>query len=88
MLKVDQDIRNRLRKIVKDHAGLNLPLEIIGDSTDLYGAGMSSQSSVTLMLAVEGQFGVEFPDAMLNRDVFSNIETIARAIETIHQAEP
>ena len=83
----DQDIRDRLRKIVKDHAGLNLPLERIEDSTDLYRAGMSSQSSVVLMIAVEAQFGVEFPDAMLSRDVFSNIETIASAIETIQRAE-
>ena len=82
-----EDIRDQLRKIVKDHAGLNLPLDKIEDSTDLYRAGMSSQSSVVLMIAVEAQFGIEFPDAMLSRDVFSNIESIASAIEAIQRAD-
>lgn len=82
-----QHIKDRLRSIVKDHAGLSLPVEKIEDSTDLYRAGMSSQGSVVLMIAVEAQFGVEFPDAMLSRDVFANIETIANAIERVQQAE-
>jgi acyl carrier protein len=84
----NRQIKDRLRKIVKDHAGLNLPLEDIEDSTDLYRAGMSSQGSVVLMIALEGQFDLEFPDAMLSRDVFTNIDTIANAIETVQRAEP
>lgn len=83
----DRDIKDRLRSLVKDHAGVSLPLEKIEDSTDLYRAGMSSQGSVVLMIAVEAQFGLEFPDAMLSRDVFTNIETIASAIETVRQVE-
>jgi acyl carrier protein len=84
----NRQIKDQLRKIVKDHAGLNLPLEDIEDSTDLYRAGMSSQGSVVLMIALEGQFDLEFPDAMLSRDVFTNIDTIANAIETVLREEP
>jgi acyl carrier protein len=76
-------MKDQLRKIVRDHAGLNLPLENIEDSTDLYRAGMSSQASVVLMIALEGEFGIEFPDAMLSRGVFANIDTIASAVETV-----
>jgi acyl carrier protein len=83
----DQEIKDQLRHIVKDHAGLNLPLENIKDSTDLYRAGMSSQGSVVLMIALEGQFGIEFPDAMLSRDVFTNIDTIANAIGMVMRAD-
>jgi acyl carrier protein len=82
-----RDIKSQLRRIIKDHAGLKLPLEKIEDSTDLYRAGMSSQSSVTLMIAVEAEFELEFPDAMLSRDVFTNLETIASAIEAVRRAE-
>jgi acyl carrier protein len=78
-----REIKDRIRNIVRNHAGLNLPLKDIEDSTDLYYAGMSSQASVVLMIAVESQFGLEFPDAMLNRDVFANIETIADAVECV-----
>lgn len=80
-------IRDQLRTIVRDHARLNLPFEDIEDSTDLYRAGMSSQGSVVLMIAVEGEFGVEFPDSMLSRDVFSNINAIATAVEAVMRAE-
>ena len=80
-----REIRDRLRSIVKNHAGLRLPLEEIEDSTDLYHAGMSSQASVVLMIAVEGEFGLEFPDEMLNRDVFVNIASIASAIEFVRE---
>jgi acyl carrier protein len=83
----NRQMKDRLRRIVKDHAGLRLPLEKIEDSTDLYRVGMSSQASVVLMIALEGQFGIEFPDAMLSRDVFTNIDTIAKAIETVKRAE-
>ena len=83
----NQQIREQLRLLVRNHARLNLPLEDIGDSTDLYRAGMSSQGSVVLMIPVEGEFGLEFPDSMLSRDVFSTIDSIAAAIEVVMQAE-
>lgn len=79
-------IRDQLRAIVKHHAKINLPLDEISDTTDLYRAGMSSQGSVVLMIAVEGEFGVEFPDSMLSRNIFSSIESIAGAVETIMRA--
>ena len=83
----NRQIKDQLRSIVRNHARLNLPLDEIEDSTDLYRAGMSSQGSVVLMIAVEGEFGVEFPDSMLSRDVFSNIDAIAAAIEVVMRAE-
>jgi acyl carrier protein len=39
------------------------------------------------MIAVEGEFGIEFPDSMLSRDVFSSIENIASAVEAVTQAQ-
>ena len=83
-----RQIKDQLKGIVKTHARINLPLEEIGDTTDLYRAGMSSQASVTLMIAVESEFGIEFPDSMLSRDIFSSIETIGDAVETVMRARP
>jgi len=83
----NRQIRDQLREIVKNHARIHLPLEEICDTTDLYRAGMSSQASVVLMIAVEGEFGIEFPDSLLSRDVFSSIENIAGAVETVMQAQ-
>jgi acyl carrier protein len=82
-----QEVRERVRNIVKNHAGVRLALDKIDDSTDLYRAGMTSQGSVVLMIALEGEFEIEFPDSMLSRDVFTSLETIASAIETVRRAE-
>jgi acyl carrier protein len=75
--------RDRIRRIVKEHAGLQLALDQLNDSTDLYRAGMTSHASVLLMIALENEFGIEFPDHMLSRNVFENIDTIAGAIESV-----
>lgn len=83
----DQEIKDRLKKIVRECAGLKLPTEEIEDLTDLYRAGMSSQASVMLMVAVEAEFSIEFPDAMLSREVFRDIETMASAIQRVQRAE-
>lgn len=83
----DGHVKYRIRNLVKGHAGLKLPLEEIEDSTDLYRAGMTSQASVVLMIALEGELGIEFPDSMLSRDVFANINAIAHAVKKVQQLQ-
>lgn len=78
-------VKGTIRSIVKAHAGLKPDLETIGDSTDLYRAGMTSYGSVVLMIALENEFALEFPDAMLGRSVFESVDTIANAIESLRQ---
>ena len=79
--------KDRIRQIVKEHAGLGLDFEKVEFSTDLYRAGMTSYASVVLMIALENEFGVEFPDAMLSRSVFESIDSIAKAIESLQEAQ-
>ena len=38
-----------------------------------------------LMLGLENEFGVEFPDTMLTRDVFSSVNAIESAIRRLQQ---
>jgi acyl carrier protein len=44
---------------------------------------MSSQASVSLMIALEDEFDVEFPDRMLKRSVFQSIAAIRTALGEI-----
>jgi acyl carrier protein len=74
-------LKEKIRKIVRDHAGLAMEIESLDSSSDLYSAGMTSHSSVNLMLALENEFGFEFPPDLLNRSVFESIDSIALAIE-------
>jgi len=52
----------------------------LADNADLYQAGMTSQASVNLMLALEDAFDIEFPDRMLKRSVFESIASIREAL--------
>ena len=45
---------------------------------------MTSHASVNVMLALEGEFDIEFPDHMLKRSVFESIEAIRGAIARAH----
>lgn len=72
-----------IRNILKKHGRLNAPAETLADDADLYRAGMTSHASVNVMLALEGEFDVEFPDEMLRREVFSSIGAIRRALEQL-----
>jgi acyl carrier protein len=84
---VARNLKDRIRNIVKDNVRIGVPFSALDDSTPLYQAGMTSYASVQLMLALENEFSLEFPDVMLSRDVFESIDSIANAIEIILRAE-
>lgn len=73
----------QIRDIILKHARLSVPPEEITATSDLYAAGLSSLTTVHLMLALEDQFGVEFPERMLKRQTFESVQSIAEAIEEL-----
>ena len=70
----------QIRQILQEHAKLATPIDQIGDDTDLYRAGLTSHASVTLMLALEEGFNIEFPERMLRRGTFETIANIQKAV--------
>ena len=77
------DRTNSIRRILKEHARLSADPATLAADADLYQAGMTSHASVNVMLALEGEFDVEFPDHMLKRGVFESITAIGAAIEQL-----
>ena len=73
----------KIRKSLKDHARLNQDAGTLAENADLYLAGMTSHASVNVMLALEGEFELEFPDHMLKRSVFESISAIRTALEEL-----
>jgi acyl carrier protein len=61
-------------------------VETLPETADLYQAGMTSHASVNVMLALEGEFEIEFPDHMLKRSVFESIAAMREAISSLTQA--
>jgi len=73
----------KIRSILKEHGRLTKDAAALADTDDLYQAGMTSHASVNVMLALEGEFDVEFPDHMLKRSVFESIAAITSAIDEL-----
>lgn len=76
-------MNEKIRRAIAEHARLPVDVAEIADDTDLYQAGMTSQASVNVMLALEDAFDIEFPDAMLKRGVFESVASIGVAIEQL-----
>jgi acyl carrier protein len=76
-------IIRRVRRIVAQYGELPVNIETISDNTELYAVGLKSFAVVQLMLALEDEFGVEFPEHRLNRRSFADIRTIAEAIKEL-----
>ena len=76
-------LNDRIRKVIKAEARLGVDVESLGDDGDLYQAGMTSHASVNLMLALENEFDIEFPDRMLKRSVFESVASIAAALDEL-----
>jgi len=78
----------KIREIIATHARLNSDPATLSENADLYDAGMTSHSSVKVMLAIEDAFDVEFPDRMLTRGVFGSIGSIKSALIELEAQTP
>ncbi len=78
-------VANRIRAVLVAHGRLGIDAAQLRDADDLYAAGLTSLASVNVMLALEAEFDVEFPDQMLNRTVFSSVAAIEAAVRKITQ---
>jgi acyl carrier protein len=75
----------QVRFVLSKHARLSVDVLSLDANADLYQAGMTSHASVNVMLALEGQLDIEFPDELLKRSVFASINSICEAVSTIGQ---
>ncbi len=81
-------MNDRIRQAIRDHARLPVDVGTLADDADLYNAGMTSHASVNVMLALEGEFDIEFPDRMLTRSVFESVASISAAIAELEAEVP
>jgi acyl carrier protein len=76
-------MKETIRELLKKHANLPVNVDELDAGADLYAAGLSSFASVQVMLALEENFDIEFPDSLLNRKSFASIEAIERTVSSI-----
>jgi acyl carrier protein len=79
---------DQIKTILAEHGRLLVGTDQLTDDSDLYEAGLTSLSTVNLMLALEEHFNVEFLDRMLGRKTFGSIRSLSEAIEELAGPAP
>jgi acyl carrier protein len=76
-------VKEQIRDVIRQYGKLPVDVDTLGDTDDLYRAGLTSHASVNLMLALEDAFDIEFPERMLKRQTFESVAAISEAIDDL-----
>jgi acyl carrier protein len=79
----DVIVKTVLRRVVRESARLDVPIEAVADDTDLYRFGLTWLATVYVMRAVEEAFEIEIPDSMLTRELCRSIDSLAAAVSKL-----
>lgn len=69
-----------IRSILGQYGNLPVAVDKVSDEDDLYQVGLTSHASVNVMLALEDEFDVEFPEVMLRKSTFESVVAIRNAL--------
>jgi len=78
-----EEITTRVQQVIAEYAEIGTASNTINADDDLFALGMSSRASVGVMLGLESEFDIEFPDNMLRKDVFESMQSIATAVGSL-----
>lgn len=78
MVRVMQE---QIRNVLAAHGRLSVDALDVPATADLYALGLTSHASVNVMLALEDEFDVEFPDEVLKKSTFASVGSIERVLE-------
>ncbi len=70
----------RVRDVLDKFGKLPVSAADLDSSADLYDNGLTSHASVNVMIALEDELDVEFPDTMLQKSTFGSVDAIAAAL--------
>lgn len=76
-------MRDRVRTIVGSMNLVPVPIDGLSDEDNLFDAGMTSFGSVQLMLAIEEEFDIEFPNSLLTRKTFATLGGLISAVDQL-----
>lgn len=76
-------MKHQVRLILQKTACLDVPVESLADSDDLYAAGLSSLGTVRVMMAIEDHFAIELPNELITHDMFQSVDSLAGVLVQI-----
>lgn len=77
---VDTAIESEVRAVLGAHAKLAVDAATMDPRADLHAAGMTSHSTVGVMLGLEDAFDIEFPERLLRKATFASVSAIVEAV--------
>lgn len=76
-------MRDRIQKALADHGRMSVDPNGVDADADLYELGLTSHASVNVMLALEDEFDIEFPDEAMKKSTFASINNIEAAVTSL-----
>jgi acyl carrier protein len=74
-------MQNQIREVLAAHGRMAVDPHEVDDKADLYELGLTSHASVDVMLALEDEFDIEFPEEVLKKSTFASVHNIAQVVE-------
>lgn len=76
-------MQTRIREIVASHGKMSIDPSDLDSAADLYELGLTSHASVNVMLALEDEFDIEFPDEDLKKATFASVDNIEAVVSRL-----
>lgn len=73
----------KIREILAAHGRMAVDPTTVDVGADLYKLGLTSHATVNVMLALEDEFDVEFPDEALKKSTFTSVHTLAEVVGSL-----
>ncbi|MFN8051218.1 MAG: acyl carrier protein [Acidimicrobiales bacterium] len=76
-----------IRNVLAEHGRLTSSVDELADGDSLFNVGLTSHASVNVMLALEDEFDLEFPERFLKRSTFESIANLRLALDELLGAD-
>ncbi|MGB7870977.1 MAG: acyl carrier protein [Mycobacterium sp.] len=74
-------MQDQIRNVLAAHGRMAVDPREVDDQADLYDLGLTSHASVDVMLSLEDEFDIEFPDEVLKKSTFASVRNIEQVVE-------
>lgn len=76
-------MEDRIREVLAQHARMAVDAHSVASDADLYHVGLTSHATVNVMLALEDEFDIEFPDEALKKSTFASVNAIEQLVGSL-----
>ena len=79
----ENDLDGTVRGILGEFGKLSADPSAISETQDLYALGLASHATVNVVMAIEDELDIEFPDELLTKSTFTTLQSLKDAIRPL-----